>query len=417
MSQAAVASSPSEGSPATRNPFATARYRQWWAASIAAGLGVGIQLVTVPLFIRDRVAEDNRALALAGALICETLPGALLVLVGGVAADRMQRRLILVRAYAVAALVSLAFVFMAQGHVDTVWPVFPLAAAVGILGAFAQPARVSMIPQMLGRQQLQNGVILGTIAYMVAFQFGGPATGGLLADGPGLTIAFAAEVVFLALAALLFLRVPTDRPQPTGTSIRSDLVAGMRYVRESPALQGLLFLALLPGLFFIGPFGVTAVLMVDDVLKVSDAWLGILTACFGAGVITGSLLLILRPTPHRGFWLLLAPTAAGGGLVVFGASEQVEISMVALFAAGLAAAVFINLATTLLQETAELQLMGRVTSMYTLAFALATPVGYAQGGLVANFWGPQPALISSGLAFVGLGLLALAFLRPVRRME
>ncbi|MEP7214711.1 MAG: MFS transporter [Anaerolineaceae bacterium] len=83
----------------TRNPFATPVYRSWWAASVVAGTGVGIQAVTVPLFIRDRVSENHRPLAIAAALICQTLPGAALALFGGVVADRVERRRILVRSY------------------------------------------------------------------------------------------------------------------------------------------------------------------------------------------------------------------------------------------------------------------------------------------------------------------------------
>ncbi|HNM77277.1 MAG TPA: MFS transporter, partial [Tepidiformaceae bacterium] len=85
----APVAAPAEGTEAeeSRNPFAVMGYRLWWAASIVAGTGVGIQAVTVPLFIRDRVADDQRATLIAAALICQTIPGALFALIGGVVAD------------------------------------------------------------------------------------------------------------------------------------------------------------------------------------------------------------------------------------------------------------------------------------------------------------------------------------------
>src|SRR5512140_1306035 len=84
--------------------------------------------------------------------------------------------------------------------------------------------------------QLQNGVIFGTMAFMATLQFGGPTIGGLLADGPGLTFAFASEVAALLAAALLFGRIATDLPVPSGRSIRHDLADGVRYIWKSPAM-------------------------------------------------------------------------------------------------------------------------------------------------------------------------------------
>jgi hypothetical protein len=113
--QAALPALPVAGAGASvvnRNPFTVSNYRRWWAASVVGGMGVGIQAVTVPLFVRDRVSDDNRGLAIAFALICTTAPGAVLALLGGVIADRVERRRILVRTYTVAALVSLAYVVL-----------------------------------------------------------------------------------------------------------------------------------------------------------------------------------------------------------------------------------------------------------------------------------------------------------------
>jgi MFS family permease len=181
-----------EGSPpaGSRNPFTAPGFARWWLATMVAGTGVGIQAVTVPLFIRDRVATDARAIAIAGALIAQTLPGALLTLVGGAVADRVERRRILVRTYSVAALVSTVYVVLAGFDVRRVWPVYLLAAIVGSASAFTNPARQSMLPLLVTRSQLQNGVILGITGFMATFQFVGPSIGGLVADAAGLLPAF-----------------------------------------------------------------------------------------------------------------------------------------------------------------------------------------------------------------------------------
>lgn len=402
----------------TRNPFAVARYRRWWLASVLAGTGVGIQAVTVPLFIRDRVAEDDRAIAIAAALICLNLPAAIFALVGGVVADRTERRRILVRTYAVAAVVSMAYVVLSGMDVSVIWPVFPLAAVVGAAGAFTNPARQSMMPQILDRAQLQNGVILGTMAFMATLQFGGPTLGGLLADGPGLTLAFGAEVVLLLLAALLFGSIATDQPIPSGRSVRSDMVEGLRYIRGRPDLLGVLLLGTVPGVFIMGPFAVNIVIIVSDVFDASDKFVGLFWGCFGGGIVLGSALMTVVRLPKRGMSLCLSLVFGGALVAAFGASDVLWLSMALLFVSGIVGpAVFINYAVALLQEHAAPQMLGRVMSMYGLSFMASSPVGYLQGGIVSSMFGPQVAVAGSGLVACALGVLCVLFLRPVRTLE
>ena len=382
-----------------------------------AGAGIGIQAVTVPLFIRGRVPTDARALAIAGALIAQTLPGALLTLVGGAIADRVERRRILVRTYAVVALVSIVYVLLAASDVRPVWPVYLLAAVVGSAGAFTNPARQSMLRLLVTPQQLQNGVILGTTGYMATFQFLGPSIGGLVADSAGLVPAFALEVVLLAIAAVTFSGVGTDLPAPTGRNVIGDLLDGVRYVRSEPAILSLLLLSTTIGLFFIGPFGVTVAILVPDVLHASDKWVGLLTGCFGGGVLIGSMLLTLRRLPRRGL-AVGATTLVGGFLsIAYGLSSVLWLSAVLQFVSGLNAAVFANYAIALLQERADPARLGRVMSMYSLAFFVSMPLGYAQAGLVTDRFGPQATLIESGVLAALVGLVCLVWLKPVRSLD
>ena len=400
----------------SRNPFASAGFARWWLASLVAGTGVGIQAVTVPLFIRDRVEGDARALAIAAALIVQSLPGALLTLLGGTLADRVERRRILARTYAIAALVSSAYVGLSAFDVRSIWPVFPLAAVVGFAGAFTNPARQSLLPQLVSRAQLQNGIILGTMGFMATLQFLGPTLGGLVAELRGLPSAFAAEVVLLACGAAIFSRIRSEPPAPTGRSVLGDLADGVRYAARKPALRGLLLLATVPGLFFIGPFAVTIALIVPDVFGAGDKWVGILWGCFGAGVVLGSLALTLRPLPRRGLAVCLSNLLGGAVLVLYGLSETLLVSAGVLVLWGLVAAVFINYVVALLQEHTEPRMMGRVMSMYSLVFFVAMPLGYGQAGLVTSAFGLQTTLLASGLVAAAIGLACLLLLRPVRAL-
>ena len=403
--------------PGSRNPFSVAGFRLWWAASIVAGTGVGIQAVTVPLFLRDRVGDDQRAGAIALALICQTIPGAFFALFGGVVADRVERRRILVRTYAVAAATSLVYVALAGADVQVIWPVFILAAIVGSAGAFTNPARQSMMPQLLSQSQLQNGAIFGTMAFMATLQFGGPALGGLVADGWGLTAAFGIEVAALALAAALFFFIATDPPEPTGKSVRHDLAAGIQYLRDQPSLMGILALGAVPGMLLMGPFAVTNVLIVEDVYEVSDKYVGFLFGAMGAGILVGSILMSMIRLRRRG--LLLCGSLLGGGTfwLLYGLMPNVELALLMVFIAGiLGPAIFINFAVALLQENSDRAMMGRVMSVYGLSFQATTPIGYAQAALQVQLWGPQATIVASAAIVVVLGVLAITFLKPVTRL-
>jgi MFS family permease len=404
--------------PETRNPFATANYRWWWAATICGALAVGLQFVTVPLFVVDRVGADKKELAIAAALFSQLITSACLMLVGGVVADRVERRSILLRCYSIAAVVSTGYLFLTGFDVRQIWPVFILAAAVGSADAFSMPARMSMAPSILPRAQLQNGIILGTVAFMTAGQFLGPSVAGFIADGPGLKYAFATEVFFLALAALIATRLKSDRPTPTGRSVFGDLGDGIRFARGSPVILGLLFMMTLPPTFLMGPTRETTVFMVRDVWHESDKFIGVANGAFGAGVLFGSLALTTIRLRRRGLLLTGVSTVVGGFFfVLYGASEIMWIALGFQLVFGIFAALFMNNATPLLQEHAMGPMLGRVMSMSNLMFALGQPLGVVQSAIVTRAWGPQASIISSGVVFMIIGALAVIFLRPVRNLD
>ncbi len=405
------------GPDESRNPFRSARYRWWWAATICGAMGVGIQVVTVPLFVRDRVGEDNRSIVIALALMAQTVPAAILMLFGGVVADRVERRRIITRVYAVAGFVSLAYVFITGFDVQAVWPVFILGAVVGSCDAFGQPARMSMAPQIVSRAQLQNGIILGTVAFMASFQFLGPSIGGILADFFNLTVAFSFEVGFLLLASLIATRISTDRPVPTGKSVIGDLADGLRYVKGQPVLLALLSMQLLPGLLLIGPFRVTTVLIVQDILHQPDRFVGFMSGGFGIGVLAGSMALTGVRLSRRGLVLCASPMLGGLVFVAYGLSTNVWLSLALMVPWGLSAAIFINMVTPLLQENSSMPMLGRVMSMSSLAFAISTPLGFLHSGVVSKFAGPDVSVIASGALFAAIGVLCVLFLRPVRRLR
>ena len=280
-----------------------------------------MQATTVPLFIKARVAEDHRAIAIAGALICQTLPGAALALFGGVVADRVERRRILVRTYFVASLVSLTYVALAGTGARVIGPCSSSRRSSAVRERSPILRARVWCRKILHPSQIQNGAIFGTMAFMATLQFIGPSVGGIVADGAGLTWAFATEVAMLLTAAVLFFayrhghagshgkeRHPRPRrraalrprrPSPGGGSWRSERSRGV----------------------LDGPFAVTVVLIVNDVMDASDKFVGFFWGSFGGGNLVGSIILAVVRIRSRG--LLVCCSVLFGGVIftVYGLSE------------------------------------------------------------------------------------------------
>jgi hypothetical protein len=221
----------------------------------------------------------------------------------------------------------------------------------------------------------------------------------------------------LALAALLFARIATDKPVPTGKSVGRDLVEGLKYVSGNRSLLGILALGTVPGCFYMGPFAVTNVLLVEDVFEVSDKFVGFLWAAFGAGIFAGSVLMSVIRVNRRG--LLLCSSLIGGGifLLLYGLAPSIGLALAALVVSGiLGPAIFINYAVALLQENSEKAMMGRVMSVYGLSFQASAPVGYALAAGQVSLYGPQATIVASAAIIVSLGVIAVLFLKPVTRL-
>ena len=329
----------------------------------------------------------------------------------------MERRRILVRTYGIATLVSAVYVALALRAAPAIWPVFVLGALVGAAGGFTNPARSSFLPLLVSRAQFHNGFVFGTMGFMASFQFVGPMVAGLAVDASGLAAAFALEVALLAAAAAAFGGIRIDQPPPTGRTVLGDLADGIRYVSREPVLRALILVAMVPGIFFIGPFSVTLPLRVPDLFHASDKWVGILWGCFGGGVFAGSLALTFRPLPRRGLAICVANVVGAGAMLAYSQSTSLPAACVLLVLWGLAASVFINYAAMLLQEQADPRMMGRVMSMYSLAFLVAMPIGYLQSGAVTTRWGTQASLVGAALAALVVAAAVLAFVTSVRRLR
>jgi len=202
--------------------------------TLCLSLAMGVQIVTVPTYVLDRM--DTRFFV-AFAVLCQTVPTALFTLFGGAAADRIGQRRILRTTTTIGALAAMLYVALSLADVRLIWPVFPIAAVIGATAAFQNPSPQSLINRLAPGTRLQNGVIWGTLAFIGGQSFLGPALGGLVVSALGQTAGFVLEVALLIAARLCASRlvVPATVVAAKG-SLFGQVTAGLGYVRRTPRI-------------------------------------------------------------------------------------------------------------------------------------------------------------------------------------
>jgi MFS family permease len=399
-----------------RNPFASATYRWWWMMTLCMSLAVGVQIVTVPTYVLDRSDTD---FYVALALLSQTVPTALFTLVGGAAADRIGRDRILYVTVTIGAVAATVYVLLAGADVRAVWPVFIVAAVIGSVAAFQNPARQSLINLLAPGARLQNGVIWGTLAFMTGQSFLGPALGGFTVAALGLTAGFAVQVALLVAAGLCATRLRgIDQPAPVRESMLAQIRAGLGYVRAEPRIWQVLTLGAVPGLCFIGVGQTVFPVFSDATFGRGAAGIALLNMGMGAGVLIGSVLLTRwGPRRGRGRWFLYALPVGGLAFIVTGLAPTLALAVVLLLLFGLSAALFINFASTLLQTYAAPRYIGRVMSVYSLCVLGAVPFGNLHAGIGLELSDPRVVLVYSGAVALVLGVLSWGRFRAARGLE
>ncbi len=403
---------PSSNGEARASSPAEGRYAWFLACSTSWFAAHGVNQVMIPWLV---VGVLHASPEWTGTVqMTAMLPNFVLLLVGGVIADRREARRVLALLHALAALPPLVLAASIGSGALSIPIVMLCATSLGVLTAFAHPARDSLLSRVAG-QDVMRAVTGNTIA-----QFG--------AQGLGMAVAAAArwlgsvpvlvvQATFVALGRLATRRLPeraaVESPPVTGPG---DFFAGLRFVLRSD-LRAVLALVCGIGLTFNGSYYVLLPLLVRDVYGGDVSGVSLLLAMFPLGTIGGSLLLLARGGIRRkGRGLALSLAVAACCLVVAGRALPFPALVLLTLGWGLTGAVFLNTSRTLFQERAPATERARVLAVNQLGFTATGPVGALLSGFAAARFGPEQAL-----AIFGLGMLALvgtvALLSNITRME
>jgi len=388
-------------------------YRLFFFGQMISLTGTWMQTIGQAWLVLDLT---HSPLALGTVTMLQFLPISLLVLFGGVIADKVPKRRLLVLTQTAAMTQAFILAFLTWSGLVALWQVYVLAAMLGLTNALDNPTRQAFVVEMVGRDDIANAVALNSSLFNGA-RLVGPALGGVIIAVVGVGTAFLVNgVSFIAvIAGLLLMRPGLLYPATRGGEGRllEQLAEGLRYSLRTPAILLVLILMAAIGTFGYN-FTVVLPLLARNVLHVGSIGFGGMTSAMGVGSLVAALALATLRKPSRRT-LLIGAMAFAALLAAVAASHWYALTLVLLVALGAASISFTATANSSLQISAPDHLRGRVMSLYMLLFAGTTPIGGELTGFMAEHIGVRSTVgIEAAICALGIAA-ALAYLAAQRR--
>jgi MFS family permease len=400
----APAPTPTLGGPIIQRLGAALAYRDFrvlWLGACTSSIGTWMQKVAQSWLVLE-ITDSASYLALDAFL--GELPILLFTLIGGVVADRRDRRKLLLASQVVQMTSALALAALVVGGWVHIWHVLALSFLSGCAQAFGGPAYQSLIPSLVHKEHLPNAIALNSIQFNIARVIG-PLLAGVALHRFGTASCFGLNGLsfLVVIAALLSLRTPHVAPA-SPRRMRDELRTGLEYVRDQPAVRTLTMLALastflgVPLLTFLPVFA-------RNVYHEGVGQYSQMMAWSGIGAVAGALVVA-----WMGRFARMGPTALavqvvfGVLTVAFAFTRELWLSHVLLLLAGASLMIVFSLFTSLVQLIAPNEMRGRVVSIYMVAFRGGMPLGSLATGLVIDRVGAPVAIGVNGILLTGVAL-------------
>jgi len=385
-------------------------FRVLWIGAFTSTIGTWMQKVSQNWLVLT-LAGSSSAFYLGLDSFLGELPILLFTLIGGVVADRRDRRQLLLMSQYIQMATAFALAALVYWGQVRIWHVLVLSTITGLAQAFGGPAYQSLLPSLVDRQHLPNAIAFNSIQFNLARVIGPLMAGGALATF-GMVACFGLNgLSFLAvIAAILMMRV-RHTPSPTATRLGQELAGGFAYVRAHPEFTAMAALGF-AATFLGNPLLTFLPLFAQDVLHGDVRVYTQLMACAGIGAVAGALVVAwLGRFAHMGRTLLILQVAFGTVVVLFASTRLFWLNGVLLFGAGACMVMVFSMLSSLVQLNAPNEMRGRVMSIYMVAFRGGMPLGSLVGGWIANQTSAPTVLTINGVL---LGLLALFLLTRTR---
>ena len=397
------------GSSGSHGPFSAMRhrnYRLFWIGQVISLVGTWMQSVSEPWLV---LLLGGSPLQLGIVLALEFAPSTVLAPLGGVLADRMDKRTVIIWTQVAAALQALVLFAITVTGVVQIWHIFILAFVLGCINAVNMPVRQAFAAEMVPRRDLLNAIALNSASFNAA-RIVGPAVAGVTLALWGPAVNFGINAVsYLAVLIGLWMINPAKLYR-AARSVESlpvlrSLNEGFQYAIRTPSVLWPLFLLLGVSIFGLN-FQTLLPLFAVHTLGLHADGYGALYAVMGVGSLIGSMSLAFLGQRRP-----LVPLIIGGGLIfvtfelLLGATRSVEPAYIWVIFIGLSSMLMINTINVTVQYGVPDHLRGRVMSLYVTVFAGSSPIGGLFAGGVAQVWGAPAGFVLGALfslLFVGL---------------
>ncbi|MFZ0418823.1 MAG: MFS transporter [Candidatus Sulfotelmatobacter sp.] len=340
------------------------------------------------------------ALLLGSVGFASQIPVFLFAPLGGMTADRVNRRHIVISTQVASMLLAFVLAALTLSHKVQVWHVFVLASLLGVVNAFDIPGRQSFLVDMVGKEDLMNAIALNSSMFNGA-RVVGPAVAGILVARIGEGWCFFANAVsYIAVIIGLLLMKVHSPARALMASPLEHIMEGFRFVNRTAPIRALLMLLGLVSLVGM-PYVVLMPIFADKILHGGAQGLGILMGATGVGALLGALTLAFREGVRGlGRWVAMCCAGFGASLVVFSISHSFWVSVILLLPVGYTMMLQMACSNTLIQVMVPDALRGRVMAVYSMMFMGMAPIGALFGGALADRLGAQVTVGIGGLASV-----------------
>jgi MFS family permease len=406
-------------------------FRLFWAGAFLSNAGTWMQTVAQSWLVLE-LTDSGTWLGVD--TFVATAPGLALTLVGGVIADKLDRKRLLIYTQALAGLSALVLAFLLWADVigwrggarrpGDVWMVLALTFVTGCCWALSGPSYQALTYDLVGREDVANAVALNSSQFQFA-RVVGPLLAALTMRLLGMVGCFLANglsyaAIVVALSRVDFGRASSGRsgaaaPGAGRRSMWGDVVEAFGYVRERPRVRVVLLCSTVVGLFG-APYLVLMPLLARDVYGWGEAGLALLMGTAGAGALVGALALAYLGDFRRKGLLLLGSLFSGGACITALSAATPRAAVALLFGTGMSMVCLFAIGNTLLQQLVSDEMRGRVMSMWILTFIGTMPLGSVLSGAASDRFGPRPVLGACGLVILVFGLAVAARNVSLREM-